>query len=89
MTNESQRTVGEKQKEARSPLYEISRKILLAAIGAAVIAQDEVESFVNRLVEHGEIAEKEARQIGTRGFGETRKVGNENVGWNGNVAREV
>lgn len=49
--------------ELRSRFYETSRKILLAAFGAAAIAQDELESFVNRLVERGEIAEKDARSL--------------------------
>jgi poly(hydroxyalkanoate) granule-associated protein len=45
------------------PMYEASRRILLAAIGAVAFAQDEVEEFVNRLVERGEIAEKEGKQL--------------------------
>lgn len=63
MTAEGKSSEREKQKEARSPLYEVSRKVLLAAVGAAVIAQDEIENFVERLVEHGEMAEKEARKL--------------------------
>lgn len=47
----------------RTPLFEISRKILLAGIGAAVLAQDEIESFVKRLVDEGELAEKDARAL--------------------------
>jgi polyhydroxyalkanoate synthesis regulator phasin len=47
----------------RTPLFEISRKILLAGIGAAVLAQDEIETFVNRLVDEGELAEKDARAL--------------------------
>jgi polyhydroxyalkanoate synthesis regulator phasin len=42
-----------------SPMYQASRKVLLAAMGAAALAQEELEDFVNRLVERGEIAEKE------------------------------
>jgi poly(hydroxyalkanoate) granule-associated protein len=45
------------------PMYEASRRILLAAIGAVAFAQDEVEDFVNRLVERGEIAEKDGKQL--------------------------
>jgi polyhydroxyalkanoate synthesis regulator phasin len=55
----------EEQKEA-SPLgsvFEISRKLLMAAIGAAVIAEEEITSFVSRMVERGEIAEKDARTL--------------------------
>ncbi len=45
------------------PLLEASRKVLLAAIGAIALAQDEIEDFVNRLVERGEIAEKDGRKL--------------------------
>ncbi len=44
-------------------MYEISRRILLAAIGAVAYAQEEVEQFVSRMVERGEIAEKEGKQL--------------------------
>lgn len=50
-------------REGRSAFYDVSRKVLLAAIGAAVIAQDEIEGFVGRLVERGEMAEKDARKL--------------------------
>lgn len=49
--------------EKHSPLYDASRKVLLAAIGAAVLAQDEMKSFIDRLAEQGEIAEKDARSL--------------------------
>lgn len=44
-------------------LLDISRRVLLAAIGAAALAQDEIEDFVNRLVERGEIAEKDGKKL--------------------------
>lgn len=47
----------------RSPFYEVSRKVLLAAIGAASLAQEELEAFVNKLVERGQMAEKDARRL--------------------------
>ena len=62
MTTEKKTEEVEETKN-RSGLYEFSRKVLLAAVGAAVVAQDEVDSFVTRLVEHGEIAEKDARNL--------------------------
>ena len=46
-------------KEEASPLFETARRMVLAAIGAVALASDEVENFVNKLVERGEIAEKE------------------------------
>ena len=44
-------------------LFELSRKVLLAGVGAAVLAQDEISDFVDRLVERGEIAEQDARKL--------------------------
>ena len=56
---------GEEMEEAeeRVTLFEAARKVVLAGIGAVALAQDEVEDFVNRLVERGEIAEKDARKL--------------------------
>jgi len=50
-------------KEERSPLLEAARKVLLAGIGAFALAQDEIEEFVEKLVERGEIAEKDGRKL--------------------------
>lgn len=50
-------------KEERAPLFEAARKVLLASIGAVALAQDEVEDFVTRLVERGEIAEKDGKKL--------------------------
>ncbi len=49
--------------EERSPLYEAARKVLMAGIGAVALAQDEVENFISKLVERGELAEKDARKL--------------------------
>ncbi len=59
-------TEGEELEEAdeeRNRFFQASRKVLLAGIGAVALAQDEIEDFVNRLVERGEIAEKDARKL--------------------------
>ncbi len=50
-------------KEERNPLLDAARKVLLASIGAVALAQDEVEDFVQKLVERGEIAEKDGRKL--------------------------
>lgn len=60
MVKKAEATSGQ---EKHTSFYEVSRKILLAAVGAAVIAQEEIDSFVNRLAERGEIAEKDARRL--------------------------
>jgi polyhydroxyalkanoate synthesis regulator phasin len=57
--NETKEVVG----EDRSPILGAVRKVLLASVGAAALAQDEVEDFVNKLVERGEIAEKEGKGL--------------------------
>lgn len=50
-------------KEERNPLFDAARKVLLAGIGAVALAQEEIEDFVNRLVDRGEIAEKDGRKL--------------------------
>jgi poly(hydroxyalkanoate) granule-associated protein len=46
-----------------SPMYEGMRKLILASIGAVAIAQEELEHLINKLVERGELAEKEGKKI--------------------------
>jgi polyhydroxyalkanoate synthesis regulator phasin len=47
----------------RGPLYDATRTILLAGIGAISLAQDEMNNFVNRLVDRGELAEADAKNL--------------------------
>ncbi len=56
-------TTKPKTEEERGTLYEAARKVLMAGIGAVALAQDEAENFVNKLVERGELAEKDARKL--------------------------
>jgi polyhydroxyalkanoate synthesis regulator phasin len=42
---------------------EIVHKILLAGVGAVALAQSEIELFVERLVERGELAEKDGKAL--------------------------
>ena len=51
------------EENGHNPLLEASRKVLLAAIGAVALAQDEIEDFVDKLVERGEIAEKDGKKL--------------------------
>lgn len=53
----------EEKNKGRSSLYEATRTLLLAAIGAASLAQDELSAFIDRLVERGEMAEADARKL--------------------------
>ena len=54
---------GSTKVEELKPLFEAARKVLLAGIGAIALAQDEIEEFVNRLVERGEIAEQDGKKL--------------------------
>ncbi len=47
----------------RSRLLILTRKVLLAGVGAVALAQEEIESFVNKLIERGEIAEKDGKKL--------------------------
>lgn len=49
--------------QERNPLFDAARKVLLAGIGAVALAQEEIEDFVNKLVERGEIAEKDGKKL--------------------------
>lgn len=46
-----------------NPFFEATRRILLASIGVMALAQDEIEDFVNKLIERGEIAERDGRNL--------------------------
>ena len=61
--------------EEHSQLYKITRKVVLAALGAVGMATDELETFVDKLVERGEIAEKDGRKL----VDEIREKGQERI----------
>jgi len=52
-----------KEEQRERPVVETLRTVFLASIGALALTRDEVEQLVRRLVERGELAEKEARQL--------------------------
>jgi poly(hydroxyalkanoate) granule-associated protein len=39
------------------------RRVLMASIGAVVLAQEEIEEFLGKLVDRGEIADADARRL--------------------------
>lgn len=47
----------------QDPFYKVTRMILLAGVGAASLAQDEINRFLDRLVERGEMAESDAKKL--------------------------
>ena len=48
--------------EEQSKVQEALHRVVLAALGTVGLVQDEVEQFVNKAVERGQMAEKEARK---------------------------
>jgi poly(hydroxyalkanoate) granule-associated protein len=54
-------------------MFGLLRHVLLAAIGAVVIAEEEIEALVNRMIERGEIAEKDGKKL-VRELMDKRKV---------------
>jgi len=56
-----------------NPMLATARKVLLAGIGVVALAQNEAEEFVNRLIERGEIAEKDGRKLLTDIFERRKK----------------
>jgi poly(hydroxyalkanoate) granule-associated protein len=53
----------EEVKEEGKHFLDAVHKVLLASIGAVALAQEEIEDFVYKLVERGEIAEKDGRKL--------------------------
>jgi len=53
----------ENDKEDSYSFYHIARRILLAGIGAIAIKHDELEEFIDKLVERGEIARKDREKL--------------------------
>ena len=62
----TQKVVGKVEETAQpivNPVYKAARSLLLASIGAVALTKDEIETLVERLVEKGEITEKEGRKL--------------------------
>jgi poly(hydroxyalkanoate) granule-associated protein len=57
------REVREQAAQTGATLVEGLRRLLLASIGAVALTWDETEAFVNRLVERGELAQKDAERL--------------------------
>lgn len=61
MTDQVELTEG--TTESSNALLSGLRRILMASIGAVALAQEEIEDFVNKMVERGEIADGDARKL--------------------------
>ena len=62
MSETVEATAEERGKE-RNALLDLARKVMLASIGAVSLAQEEAEAFVQKLIERGEIAEKDGKNL--------------------------
>jgi poly(hydroxyalkanoate) granule-associated protein len=49
--------------ESTNPLLAGLRRVLMAGIGVVALTQEQIEDFVNKLVERGEIADGDARNL--------------------------
>lgn len=65
MTEEVDVTVKEVETPATTPnpLFEGVRRLMLASVGAVALTFDEMETFVNKLVDRGEIAQKDGETL--------------------------
>ena len=57
------RDVIEEGKDVGHTFIELVRKMLLAGVGAVAMSRDGTEQFVNKLVERGELAQKDAEKL--------------------------
>lgn len=57
------RDVVEDGKEAGHSFIDLVRKMMLAGVGAVAMSRDETEQFVDKLVERGELAQKDAEKL--------------------------
>lgn len=55
--------ITDKAKETSKGVYSVLRKVFLASVGAAVVAEEEIVGVINRLAERGEIAENDAKEM--------------------------
>lgn len=55
----------EEQTETSGTFLSGLRRVLMAGIGAVVLTQEQIEDFVSKLVERGEIADGDARKLVT------------------------
>ena len=63
-----------KVEETAQPVVKAAHNLLLASIGAMALSKEEIEALVNRLVEKGEITEKDGRKLVEELVQRTKKV---------------
>jgi poly(hydroxyalkanoate) granule-associated protein len=50
-------------KETATTMFDLVRQVVLASVGAVALTFDEVETLVKKLVERGEVAQKDAEKL--------------------------
>jgi len=60
---ETTEQVAETAKKEGGRIAGTFRKVILASVGAVGVAQDELNALIKRMVERGEITEKDARKL--------------------------
>ncbi len=61
--NKAVNKVGETAQPVVNPVVKATRSLLLASIGVVALSKEEIETQVSRLVEKGEITEKDSRKL--------------------------
>lgn len=61
MTNQAE--LSEETAEASNAMLSGLRRVLMAGVGAVALTQEQIEDFVGKLVERGEIADGDARKL--------------------------
>jgi len=65
MAEENEVVVEVEVSTGSNPFVSTVRRVLMASVGAVVLAQEEIEDFVHKLVERGELAEQDGRKLVT------------------------
>ncbi len=66
--------ITEETPESANTLLGGLRRVLMAAIGAVALTQEQIEDFVGKLVERGEIADGDARNLLVDVFDRRKKI---------------
>lgn len=91
MTEMNVPVVEEEVREKESRFFiDAARNVLLASVGAVALAQDELEEIVEKLVERGEMAEKDGRKV-MKELLDRRKqrVEKSREGWEDNLEQRI
>lgn len=63
MAKQKDEKKSQRKEREKGVFFDSARKVLLATVGATALAQEEIEDFVDRLIEKGEVAEKDGQKL--------------------------